>query len=176
MTNFLKHDWSQNNKLVVPYDTDHWNYTFHVNWEAPSVAVRVYCAGARRRSGSCTRRRWRAARCSWSRTRAPTPCPCWGSLSCAQGHTGHLYQPFPQQAAPCRIILLLFYISGVTRCYYVWTHEGSRTMVIVTAAIVALVIDINLTTTAAVAMMGPPTVLQHSILHVVVYSGNKKKN
>ena len=49
-------------------------------------------------------------------------------------------------------------------------------MVIVTAAIVALVIDINLTTTAAVAMMGPPTVLQHSILHVVVYPGNKKKS
>ena len=49
-------------------------------------------------------------------------------------------------------------------------------MVIVTAAIVALVIDINLTTTAAVAMMGPPTLLQYSILHVVVYPGNKKKS
>jgi len=48
-------------------------------------------------------------------------------------------------------------------------------MVIVTAAIVALVIDINLTTTAAVPMMGPPTLLQHSILHVVVYPGNNKQ-
>ena len=49
-------------------------------------------------------------------------------------------------------------------------------MVIVTAAIVALVIDINLTTTAAVPMIGPPTSLQHSMLHVVVYPGNKRKS